>query len=144
MIFMLPIMFVMFTCTGLTHHTPSRYNGYGERWLAPIDETAMSKPAEYSSKGDDVEVSRNQTRMLKTLRMEIQTHKQASMQACTVHPSACFICQGIINDEEGERDWAKGDGGNSKKQKPKQKPKPFNGNNTNKNVGQKQQRTQQS
>ena len=87
---MFPSLFfllLMFFCTGVT------YNGYGERWCVPTDETAMSKPAEYSSKGDDkVDWSDiAQGKWSGFIKQEMT--KQAGKACKTMHPLCCLKCR---------------------------------------------------
>ena len=74
----------MFSCTMQQTFTECEYfssvNGSGERWLAPTDETARSKPAAYSGKGDDEAVSTNQMQYLAQL-----PDAEPGMQTCTMY-----------------------------------------------------------
>ena len=100
---MLSIMFVMLICTGLTHHTPIRYNGSGERWFAPTDEAALSKPSfgmADSSRQQIVEKRMPPELLNTTLEQQILGN-----QTCTLHMYFLLSCQGIIKDEKGNRVW---------------------------------------
>ena len=110
MTYTMPFIF-MYTCI-IPHtitrceHSTVNVNGSGERWFAPTDETAMSKPT-----GCGIANSSLQRIML----MELQTENFPGVQTCTMHTCTMptfFFCQDTKEGEKGGRD--RGDFGNSR------------------------------